>query len=70
MTPQFFERVRNHMESRPYTPKTFDLYGLKGTPSTLLIDKKGILRHLSIGYEEDLEDEVAVLLKEGANDTL
>lgn len=39
-------------ESGPI-PKTMAAYGLRGTPSTVLIDRRGFIRHHGFGQEED-----------------
>ena len=41
------ERVQKYFESRQYSPATFGEYELQGTPSTILIDKQGRLRHVT-----------------------
>jgi hypothetical protein len=46
------------------TPETFTAYRLSGTPSKILIDKKGILRKTIFGQDERLEGLVLNLLKE------
>ncbi|MEM8837349.1 MAG: TlpA disulfide reductase family protein [Pseudomonadota bacterium] len=47
-------------------PKTMMTYGMRGTPTTLLIDRNGILRRHSFGLIEDmvLGAEIATLLTE------
>ncbi len=35
-------------------PQTMRTYGMKGTPTTLLIDRKGILRSSAFGHVDDL----------------
>lgn len=45
-------------------PETFEEYGLKGTPSAILIDKKGILRFTSFGQNERLANMVQALINE------
>jgi hypothetical protein len=47
-------------------PQTMARFGLRGTPSTLLIDAQGNVRHRSIGGHEDLllGAEIAALLAE------
>lgn len=34
-------------------PKTMAAYGFRGTPSTVLIDRKGFIRHHGFGQEDD-----------------
>jgi thiol-disulfide isomerase/thioredoxin len=58
------ERVKQYMMSREYSAKTFEKYGLRGTPSSILIDKKGILRYTFFGSSGILENAVSELLNE------
>ena len=37
-----------HLKSKEYSAKTFDEYALRGTPSTILVDRKGVLRELTL----------------------
>lgn len=48
-------------------PQTMQAYGLRGTPSLLLIDRQGRLRRHSFGAEEDMAvgAAIATLLAEG-----
>ncbi len=47
-------------------PETMQLYGMQGTPTTMLIDKAGHLRRFSFGHVDDMQlgAEVASLLAE------
>lgn len=56
------KRVREYLESKEYTPLTFEEYALQGTPSSIVIDRDGILRHVSFGYDEGLDNVVESLL--------
>lgn len=49
-------------------PKTMQLYGMRGTPTLLLIDRKGQLRRMSFGHIDDMQlgAEVMALLAEKA----
>ena len=49
-------------------PITMQRYNLRGTPSLVLIDRQGRLRHSSFGHEPDLAlgARIAMLLAEGA----
>ncbi|MBT3415560.1 MAG: TlpA family protein disulfide reductase [Nitrospina sp.] len=55
-------QVMTYLKQKKFEAKTFEAYQLKGTPSTLLIDKKGILRGKWFGSGYDLEAEVEKLL--------
>ena len=59
-----FNRVRQYLNSKKYTAKTFEEYSLRGTPSTIIIDKKGILRYKAFGANNNLERMVQNLLQE------
>lgn len=58
------ERARHVLNSKLFTAKTFEEYMLRGTPSTILVDKRGILRHTSFGADGSLEGDVELLLNE------
>lgn len=54
-------------ESGPI-PRTMAAYGLRGTPSLVLIDRMGLVRSHVFGAEEDMTvgAEIALLMAEGA----
>jgi hypothetical protein len=56
------KQVENYLKNKMFEAKTFDTYQLQGTPSTLLIDKNGILRGKWFGSGYGLEQEVEKLL--------
>ena len=45
------ERVKNYLQTKEISAQTFEEYGLRGTPSCILIDRKGIVRHISFGAD-------------------
>ena len=49
-------------------PHTMQLYGMQGTPTTLLIDRKGLLRRMGFGHMDDMQlgAEIMALLGERA----
>jgi hypothetical protein len=59
-----FERARQYLNLKKYSAKTFEAYSLRGTPSTIIIDKKGILRYKMFGANNDVERMVQNLLQE------
>ena len=59
------ERVQKYFESRQYYAETFEEYGLQGTPSTILIDKRGTLRQVTFAQYTSHEQMVKQLLREG-----
>jgi thiol-disulfide isomerase/thioredoxin len=58
------ERVKEYLRSKEYSAKTFDGYALRGTPSSILVDRKGILRSTIFGSNDILDRSVEELLKE------
>ena len=61
---QIYARVKEYYKSKEYTAETFEMYSLQGTPSTILVDRKGILRDVSFGSTANLESMVQKLLNE------
>lgn len=57
-------RIRDYLLQREFTPATFDRYAMKGTPTSLLIDKNGILRHHLFGTTGRLDRLVRELIDE------
>jgi thiol-disulfide isomerase/thioredoxin len=58
------ERVQKYLESRQYYAETFEEFALQGTPSTILIDKQGLLRHVTFAQYTSHQGMVEQLLKE------
>ena len=52
------------MKSKEYAAETFEKFALQGTPSTILVDRKGILRDVSFGQSTDIEAWIQKLLAE------
>ena len=61
---QIISRVKSYLETKPYSPMTFEEYSLKGTPSTIFIDKKGILRETAFGSTGLMSTTIEKLLSE------
>lgn len=57
-------RVREYLKHKEYSAKTFEEYAMRGTPTSLVIDKKGNLRHNLFGATGHLETIVQELLNE------
>ena len=55
------KQVVSYLKNKKFEAKTFDAYQLQGTPSTLLIDKNGILRGKWFGSGYGLAQEVEKL---------
>jgi hypothetical protein len=55
-------QVISYLKNKKFEARTFEAYQLRGTPSTLLIDKNGILRGKWFGSGYGLDNEVQKLL--------
>ena len=58
------ERIKQYMRSKEYSAKTFEEYKLRGTPSSILVDRNGILRSSNFGANGVLESTIEELLNE------
>ena len=61
---KIYERVREYFKSKEFSAETFEMFSLQGTPSTILVDRKGILRDVSFGQNANLESMVKTLIGE------
>ncbi len=61
---QIIQRVKDYMKSKEYSAQTFEEFSLQGTPSTIVVDRKGILRDVSFGQTNGLEPLIKSLLNE------
>ena len=61
---QITQRVRDYLSTKEYSAETFEKFGLRGTPSTILVDRKGMLRHVSFGQSGHLEGLIRQMLDE------
>ena len=52
------------MKSKEYSAETFEKFALQGTPSTILVDRKGILRDVSFGQTGHVESLIQQILNE------
>jgi peroxiredoxin len=59
-----YTQVQHYLQQKQFSAKTFEEYGLRGTPSAILIDKKGILRQTFFGSNGFLESSIKQLLSE------
>ena len=62
---QIIQRVKDHFKSKEYSAETFEKFSLQGTPSTILVDRKGILRDVSFGQSGHLDSTIQKLIAEG-----
>ncbi|MCF6251827.1 MAG: redoxin domain-containing protein [Methylococcaceae bacterium] len=58
------QQVLNYLQSRLYIAETFTSYALQGTPSYIVIDKKGVLKACEFGRFTDLEWLINILIHE------
>jgi peroxiredoxin len=61
---QIVHRVKDYLKSKEYSAETFEEYSLNGTPSTIVVDRKGILRDVSFGQNGGLESLIQSLINE------
>lgn len=59
-----YQQAALHLKAKKFNALTFELYQLQGTPSNILIDKYGILKRISFGEVNTLENDIQQLLKE------
>jgi thiol-disulfide isomerase/thioredoxin len=58
------ERVKHYLQTKQYSAKTFEEYALRGTPSAILIDRKGVLRGTYFGSNGFLAAAVEELIRQ------
>lgn len=58
------KQVADYLRKKTFDAQTFEAYQLKGTPSSILIDRQGVLRHKIFGFGQGLEELVKNLLDE------
>jgi thiol-disulfide isomerase/thioredoxin len=61
---QIIQKVKNYMGSKEYSAETFEKFSLQGTPSAILVDRKGILRDVSFGQSGHIDAMIQKLIKE------
>jgi hypothetical protein len=61
---QILARVEFYFKSKEYSAETFEKFALRGTPSSILVDRKGILRDVSFGQMGHLESTIQEILNE------
>lgn len=62
---KIIERVKSYMKSKKYSAETFEKFALQGTPSMILVDRKGILRDVSFGQSGHVDSTIQKLINEG-----
>jgi len=61
---QIIKRVKDYFKSKEFSAGTFEEYALQGTPSSIVVDRKGILRDVSFGQNGKLEPMIQSLINE------
>ncbi len=61
---QIIEKVKSYMKSKEYSAETFEKFSLQGTPSMIIVDRKGILRDVSFGQSDHVDSMIQKLLNE------
>ena len=61
---QIYDRVKDYFVSKEFSAETFEMYALPGTQSSILVDRKGILRDITFGQNGLLEPKIQALLNE------
>ncbi|NNL58948.1 MAG: redoxin domain-containing protein [Nitrosopumilus sp.] len=61
---QIIQRVKDYMKSKEYSAETFEKFSLQGTPSAIVVDRKGILRDVSFGQSGHIDAMIQKLLNE------
>lgn len=61
---QIIQRVKDYMKSKEYAAETFEKFKLQGTPSTIIVDRNGILRDVSFGQSGHVEAMIQKILNE------
>ena len=61
---QIYDKVKGYFMSKEFSAETFEMYALPGTPSSILVDRKGILRDITFGQNGLLESKIQALLNE------
>jgi len=59
-----YQQAKLILSNKRYDALTFEMFQLQGTPSSILIDKQGILRQVSFVAIDQLDTNVQALLKE------
>ena len=59
------QRVRDYLSAKEYSAETFEKYSLRGTPSAIVVDRRGILRDVSFGQTGHLDSMIQKLINEG-----
>jgi len=57
-------QAESYLNKKIYNALTFECYQLQGTPSSILIDKKSVLRQVSFGAVNRLEQDIQTMLRE------
>lgn len=59
-----YQQAEAYLSNKQFSPQTFEMFQLQGTPSSILIDKHGILREVSFGEVNKIENKIQALLSD------
>jgi hypothetical protein len=59
-----YDRGKQHGEQKQGSSNTFEEYSLRGTPSAILVDDVGLVRHINLGSNGFLDGAVKQLFNE------
>jgi len=59
-----YERVKYYLKNKKFSALTFDEYQLQGTPSAIVVDRRGILRNVFFGANNYLPGIINQLVNE------
>ncbi|MDD1620710.1 MAG: redoxin domain-containing protein [Methylococcaceae bacterium] len=62
------EQLQDYFQALEYQADTFECFGLQGTPSYILVDKRGLLKACRFGAYPELEADIQKLLQEQTPD--
>ena len=63
MRNQIIHQVKTYLKSKEYSAETFEMFSLQGTPSSILVDRNGILRDVSFGQSGNTKTHIEELLR-------
>ncbi len=59
-----YQRVYDYLRTKEYSASTFEEYSLQGTPSAIIVDRNGILRHKFFGVNGYIDNIIQDLVNE------
>ncbi len=59
-----YQRAETYLQNKRWSPQTFERYRLQGTPSSILIDREGMLQEVCFGQVNHLQAKIEMLLQQ------